>query len=152
MLAVLTTLSFVVASADDLSKLSEAAQKELKKFDGKWKAAKVTISGNVENDGAKEVFIEFKGRKIIVTEGGKEMEFFEVAALDPSVMPKILDLKALTDMEPLTKGTVYEAIYKLDGEEFSLAMYFGEGKKRPEKFESEKDSNVVVVTFKREKK
>ena len=30
-------------------------------------------------------------------------------------------------MGPLKKGTVYEAIYKLDGDEFSLAMYFGEG-------------------------
>jgi uncharacterized protein (TIGR03067 family) len=150
MFAVLAALSLAAATADE-PKLSEAAQKDLKKFEGKWKAAKVVLNGKVESED-KEVFIEFKDRKLIVTEGGKERDLFEVAALDPSVTPKLLDLKALVDMGPLMKGTIYEAIYKLDGDEFSLAIYFGEGKKRPEKFESEKDSNVVVVTLKREKK
>jgi uncharacterized protein (TIGR03067 family) len=150
MIAAFPALSLAASAADE-PKLSETAQKELKKFEGKWKAAKVVLNGTTENDG-KEVFVEFKGRKIIVTADGKEMEFFEVAALDPSVTPKILDLKAQVDMGPLTKGTVYEAIYKLNGDDLSLAIYFGEGKKRPEKFESEKDSNVVVVTFQREKK
>jgi uncharacterized protein (TIGR03067 family) len=151
MAAALVALSFAVATADE-PKLSEAAQKELKKFEAKWKAVKVVVNGNEEKEGGKEVFIEFKSRKVIVTDDGKEMEFFEVAALDPSVTPKILDLKALMDTGPLKKGTIYEAIYKLDGDDLSFAIYIGEGKKRPEKLESEKDSNVVVVTFKREKK
>ena len=151
MIAALVALSLVVATADE-PKLSAAALKELKKFEGKWKAAKVVANGMDENAGDKEVFIEFKGRKIIVTQDAKEMELFEVAGLDPSVTPRILDLKGLMDMGPLKKGTVYEAIYKLDGEDLTLALYFGEGKKRPEKFESEKDSGVVVVAFKREKK
>jgi uncharacterized protein (TIGR03067 family) len=80
------------------------------------------------------------------------MEFFEVAAMDPSTTPKILDLKALLDEGPLTKGSVVEAIYKLDGDDLTIALYIGEGKKRPEKFESEKESMVIVVTLKREKK
>jgi hypothetical protein len=50
------------------------------------------------------------------------------------------------------KGTIYETIYKINSDDLTLAIYFGEGKKRPEKFESVEDSNVVVVTLKREKK
>jgi uncharacterized protein (TIGR03067 family) len=137
---------------DDKEKaLPEAAQKELKKIEGKWKAVKVVLGGNEDGDG-KDRFIEFKGRKLIVTDDGKEMEFFEVAAMDPSTTPKILDLKALLDEGPLTKGSVVEAIYKLDGDDLTIALYIGEGKKRPEKFESEKESMVIVVTLKREKK
>ena len=137
---------------DDKEKaLPDAAQKDLKKMEAKWKAVKAVVNGMEETDG-KEIFIEFKGRKLIVTDDGKEMEFFEVAAMDPSTTPKLLDLKSVVDMGPITKGTVYEAIYKLDGDDLTLALYFGEGKKRPEKFESEKDSGVVVVTLKREKK
>jgi uncharacterized protein (TIGR03067 family) len=150
MLAVIAALTLAASNADE-PKLSEAAQKELKKFEGKWKAAKVVVNGNAESED-KEVFIEFKERKLIVTADGKEMEFFEVAALDPSVSPKILDLKALVDMGPLMKGTIYETIYKIDGDDLTIAIYFGAGKKRPEKFESEKDSNVVVVSLKHEKK
>ena len=109
------------------------------------------VNGN-EEGGDKEVFVQFKGRKLIVTDDGKEMEFFEVATLDPSTTPKLLDLKALVDMGPITKGTVYEAIYKVDGDDLSLAIYFGEGKKRPEKFESAAFSEIAVVKLKREKK
>jgi uncharacterized protein (TIGR03067 family) len=151
MFAALAALSFVVATADE-PKLTEAAQKELKKLEGKWKPTKVVINGNDENAGDKDVLIEIKGRMLTAIENGKEREVFEFVALDPSVTPKLLDLKALMDMGPLKKGTVYEAIYKLDGDDLSLAVYVGEGKQRPEKLESEKESNVVVVTLKREKK
>ena len=152
MFAAILALSFAAAPLEEKEKpLPEAAQKDLKKLEGKWKAVKAVVNGNEENEG-KEIFIEFKGRKVIVTDNGKEMEFFEVATLDPSTTPKLLDLKALVDMGPLTKGSVYESIYKVDGDDLSIAIYFGEGKKRPEKFESEKDSMTVVVTFKREKK
>jgi uncharacterized protein (TIGR03067 family) len=155
MFAALVTLTLAAPAAlpDDKDKekpLPEAAQKELKKIEAKWKAVKAVANGNEEAD--KEIYIEFKGRKLIVTDDGKEMEFFEVSALDPSTTPKLLDLKSLVDMGPIAKGMVFEAIYKLDGDDLTIAIYIGEGKKRPEKFESEKDSMVVVVTLKREKK
>ena len=152
MFAAILALSFAAAPPEEKEKpLPEAARKDLKKLEGKWKAVKASVNGN-EEGGDKEIFVEFKGRKITVTDDGKELEFFEVATLDPSTTPKLIDLKALQDMGPITKGTVYEAIYKVDGDDMSLAIYFGEGRKRPEKFESEKDSLVAAVTFKREKK
>jgi uncharacterized protein (TIGR03067 family) len=152
MFAAIVTLSLAApAVPDDKEKpLPEAAQKELKKLEAKWKAVKAVTNGQEETEG-KEISVQFKGRKVIVTDDGKEMEFFEVAALDPSATPKLLDLKSLVDMGQITKGAVFEAIYKIDGDELTIAIYVGADKKRPEKFESEKDSMVVVVTLKREK-
>jgi uncharacterized protein (TIGR03067 family) len=143
-------LVLTLAAPTDEPKLSEAAQKELKKFEGKWKAEKLVVDGKEETpviEGA-DVVLEFKGRKLLL--GGKDL--FEIPALDPSTDPKILDLKALMSMGEISKDTVYEAIYKFDGENLVIAIHVGATKKRPEKFESEKDSGVVVVTLKREKK
>jgi uncharacterized protein (TIGR03067 family) len=148
MFAALVVMSFVAANAEE-PKLSEEGKKELKKLEGKWKAIKAITNGNEETpmkDG-EEVVVEFKGPKALVN--GKE--FFEIASLDPSTDPKCIDLKALMDMGPVAKGTVHEAIYKFDGENLVMAIHIGETKKRPEKFESEKDSKNVVVTLKREK-
>jgi hypothetical protein len=65
------TLAAPVDVPDDKEKaLPEAAQKELKKIEGKWKAVKVVLGGNEDGDG-KDRFIEFKGRKLIVTDDGK---------------------------------------------------------------------------------
>ena len=94
-----------------------------------------------------EVMVEFKGLKANVN--GKE--FFQIAALDPSTDPKCIDLKSAVDQGQITKGTVFESIYKFDGEDLIIAIYIGGDKKRPAKFESEKDSGVVVVTMKKEK-
>jgi len=149
MLAALAALSFIVANAEE-PKLSEAAQKELKKFDGKWKMTKV-VAGEAEEtpmlDGA-EVVLEFKGRKMMI--GDKEIA--EITALDPSTDPKLFDFKGLTDLGQLKKDTVYESIYKFDGDNLILALTLGETKKRPAKFEADKESGTVLITLKREKK
>jgi uncharacterized protein (TIGR03067 family) len=149
MIAALLSLTFLVATTDE-PKLSEAGQKELKKLEGKWKAVKAVTNGLEETPemGGEEVVVEFKGRKAVVN--GKD--FFEIATLDPSTDPKCIDLKSVVDQGPITKGTVFESIYKFDGDDLVLAIHMGADKKRPAKFESEKDSGVVVVTMKREKR
>ena len=140
----------VFAASAEEPKLTEDARKEVKKLEGKWKAVKAVTNGleeTPEMDGA-EVVVEFKGRKAVVN--GKE--FMEIAALDPSTDPKCIDLKAVVEQGQIQKGTVFESIYKFDGEDLVLAIHIGADKKRPAKFESEKDSGVVVVTLRREKK
>ena len=148
MIGALLGLTFLVATADE-PKLSDDAKKELKKFEGKWKAVKAVTNGleeTPEMDG-KEVVVEFKGRKAVVN----GQEFFEIATLDPSTDPKCIDLKSMVDQGQIAKGAVFESIYKFDGESLVMAIHMGSDKKRPTKFESEKDSGVVVVTMKREK-
>ena len=151
MFATLVTLALAAPAApDDKEKeLPDASKKELKALEGKWGAAKLTIDGNdapaPEDDNR---IIEFKGRKFLL--GGKE--FFHVAALDSTTDPKLIDFKGLADMGEIRKGTTYEAIYKIEKDTLTIAFYFGEGQKRPDKFESGKDSKVALVTFEREKK
>lgn len=151
MFAALVAVSLAAPAAAPQEKekeLPEAAKKELKKFEGKWKAEKLVINENEETppDGD-EGLLRFKGRKVLL--GGKDL--FDVAALDPSTDPKIIDLKALADMGAIKKDTVYEGIYKFDGDTLVLAVSVGGGKSRPDKFESPKDSNVAVATFKKQK-
>jgi len=151
MLATLVALALVAPAApDDKEKeLVDAAKKELKALEGKWTAAKLSIDGNdVPPPEGDQKTAEFKGRTFLI--GGKEL--LRVANLDPSTDPKLLDFKALADMGEIRKDTTYEAIYKLDKDTLTIAIYFGEGQKRPDKFESAKDSKVAVVTFEREKK
>jgi uncharacterized protein (TIGR03067 family) len=149
MSALVAVLLFVpIANAKD-KELSADAKKELTKLEGKWKATKVVIDGNEaepQMDGS-DVFIEFKKEKFLL--GGKEL--FDVAALDPSTKPKLLDFKALVSMGDITKDSIYEGIYKLDGDNLEIALYIGEGGNRPDKFESAKNSKIAYVTFKREK-
>ncbi len=97
----------------------------MKKFQARWKATAATVNGEdaLPNNG-KDAFLEFKGRKMLLTQNDKEMEFFEIEAADPSTTPKLLDLKAVADMGPITKDTIYEAIYKLDGDTLTIALYF----------------------------
>jgi uncharacterized protein (TIGR03067 family) len=149
MLAALTALSLVVATADPPKELSEAAQKELKKLESKWKLDKIVIDGKEESPPANEaeMLLEFKGRKVLVA----DKELFEIPALDPSTDPKCIDLKALESMGEITKDTIYESIFKLGGDTLVMAIHIGGTKKRPDKFESVKDSGVVVVTLKRVK-
>lgn len=148
-MSALVAVLLLVPMADAKEKeLSAEAKKELTKLEGKWIATKVLAEGNEETPPEDQKVIEFKGRKFLF--GDKEL--FEVAALDPSTDPKCLDLKAVMDLGELSKGTVYEAIYKIDGDTLLLAVHTQGGNHRPAKFESEKDSKVVLVTFKREKK
>jgi uncharacterized protein (TIGR03067 family) len=55
------------------------------------------------------------------------------------------------DQGQIAKGTVFESIYKFEGETLVIAIHIGPDRKRPAKFESEKDSGVVVATMKKEK-
>ena len=146
-----TTLMFVALAgpAADPPELTEAGKKELKKFEGKWKAEKVIVAGLEVVPGANEGTIEFKGQKMIVD----GFELAEVSALDPGVDPKCLDFKAVIEKGEIAKGMVYETIYKIDGDTLTWAIYIGADKKRPANFDAptEKDAGMVLATFKRVK-
>lgn len=152
MFAALVAVSLAAPAApqEKEKELPEAAKKELKKFEGKWKATKVVVNENEQENpdiDGNPVTLEFKGRKVLF--GDKDL--FSIPALDPGTDPKCLDLKALMDLGGVSKDTVYEAIYKFDGDTLVIALNVAEAKSRPGKFESPKDSNVAVVTFKKEK-
>ena len=151
MFAAFVALSLTAPTADPPKEkeLPEAAQKDLKKLEGKWKAVKVVANEEEETptrDGT-DIFVTFKAHKVTI-EG---VNSFQITEIDPTTDPKVIDFKALEDKSGITKDTVYEAIYKLDGETLTIAVYIGAGNKRPQKFESPKDSSIMVITLKRTK-
>lgn len=150
MLATLLALALTAPAAPEEKEkeLTAAAKKDLTALEGKWKATEILVEGREETPPEEQSIIEFKGRKFLLG----EKELFAIGNLDPSTDPKCIDFKAAADMGEIRKDTVYEGIYKIDGDKLTIALYIGEGQKRPAKFESDKDSRVVVATFKREKK
>jgi hypothetical protein len=50
------------------------------------------------------------------------------------------------------KGQVDEAVYKVEGETLTICLYQGMGKRRPTSFETPKDSDTILVVFKRVRK
>ena len=148
MVATLLALALAVPAApkEKEKELTEAAKKDLKKLEGTWKAVKGTKDG--EDMGDEDVSIEFKGRTLLL----KGQELLEVTGMDTTTDPKCIDFKAIAESGPISKGTVFEGIYKIDGDTFTLALFEDGGTNRPTKFESAKGSKVILVTFERQKK
>lgn len=149
MLAAVVALALVVPAApkDKEKELTEAAKKDLKKLEGVWKGVKGVKDGEEAKDD-EEVLVEFKGRTLLF----KDMEFLEITGLDTTTDPKLIDFKTVVDRGPLRKGTVFEGIYKFDGDTLTLALFEEGGTNRPTKFESAKGSKVILMTFERQKK
>lgn len=154
MLTAVLALALVTPAGPPQDKeLPEAAKKELKKLEGKWKVTReVTSRGENENAAlgrGDEVTVEFKGNKVVIA--GKEKYEFEVSTLDATTDPKLIDLKSAVDKDPIPKGAVIEAIYKIDGDTLTLVGYAGEGKKRPANFDPPKDDGVGMWVMTRAK-
>jgi uncharacterized protein (TIGR03067 family) len=145
MTALLLATALLVPAAD-APKLSEAAEKELKKFEGKWKLVKEITSAG-EQEPPEERVIEFKGRKMSLVKGEK-IEL-EISSLDPTTDPKCIDLKNVTKTGPIPEGFVIEGIYKLDGDTLTMAGYAGEAKKRPANFDPPKEEATGIWVLKR---
>lgn len=151
MFAAMVSVLLLVPAADPPKEkeLSDAAKKELMKLQGKWQAEKVNSGGTEEMTPPEAAGqIEFKGRKILLA--GKNLA--EVADLDPTTDPKCLDFKVGMQNGALQKGTVYESVYKIDGDTLTWAIYIGAGGMRPANFDPPKEAGFVLVVLKRVKK
>jgi uncharacterized protein (TIGR03067 family) len=146
MTALLLATALLVPAAD-APKLSEAAQKELKKLEGKWKLQKAATAGMEQafGPGDPDLVMEMKpDGKWIFTGVDKAV----VVALDPAANPKCMDLKSV---EKGRDGAVDEAIYKIDGDTLTVCLYQGKGKQRPTTFDPPKERDTILVVFKRVK-
>src|ERR1700722_933767 len=126
--------------------LSKEAQKEVKKLTGKWQVQKeIKASGEADRSDDPNGAVEFKERTVVI----RGMELLEIASLDPSTDPKCIDFKTAKDFAPFQKGDVLEAIYKLDGDILTMALYEGEGNKRPTNLNPPKNAGITLVVMKR---
>jgi uncharacterized protein (TIGR03067 family) len=117
----------LTAAADDVA--AKAKAKELAAFQGEWRVDWVERDGEKIEMGEDAVYT-IKGNKWL--KGDREISSIEI---DPSCMPKALDLTRLID--DAKKGLKMEGIYKLDGDTMEWCCYTGEGaKERPQTFQA----------------
>jgi uncharacterized protein (TIGR03067 family) len=122
----------------------EAAKKELKSLEGKWRVAKFLHSDRetTPGEGDDAVVVEFKGNTIDFAGSATGV----VVELDPTTDPKCLDFKGL-----YKKDTVYESVYKRDGDTLTWAIYHGQGKNRPTAFDKPTAPGLMVIVLNRVK-
>src|SRR5262245_39429907 len=124
--------------------LPEAAKKELKALEGKWRVTKFLHSDRetTPGEGDDAVVVEFKGKTIDFAGSATGV----VVELDPATDPKCLDFKGL-----YKKDTIYESVYKRDGDTLTWAVYHRRGKSRPVSFDKPTDAGVMVMVLSRVK-
>lgn len=117
----------------------EGAKTDPGTFEGEWKIESY-IQGSKPNENRIGTVFQIGDGKV-VTVGKKEQVDYK---LNPKADPPEIDLG--------TEKETIRGIYKLDGDTLILCFPKGKGSERPAKFESPADSNIVVMTLKREKK
>lgn len=138
----------VVLSADAPK---DDAKADLDKIQGTWKIDGGQYGGeDVNSDLVSKLQFEFKGDQLVL-KGDEEVvkDYTKIALkLDPSVKPKAIDFTVGQGSE---KGTVVEGIYEVKGDELKICATIG-AKQRPAEFKSPENSQVVLLTLKRQSK
>jgi uncharacterized protein (TIGR03067 family) len=127
---------------------AQDAKKELAKFQGTWTVKELKHDGKViDNDKAK-FKVTFK-KDVATVEGNdelkKEYARFSIK-LDPSTMPKILDIKITAGAQ---KDVTMEGIYEVKDDELKICVKVI-GNERPTTFDSAQGSNIAYLILKKE--
>lgn len=143
MFVALVTFALATPPAEPPKKLTEAAEKELKSLQGKWRVEKMATAGKeLFPDKDSDFVVEIKGRTWIFA-GQEKAEIIEI---DPTTNPKCLDTKSV---EEGRRGVVDENVYELDGDTLKVCFYQGKGKNRPTSFDVPKEKDTILVVMKR---
>ena len=142
-------LVILMAAPPEAPKLPEAAQKELKKLEGKWDLVQIDRDGKSVTLKQGEATITIKGTKWSAMEGGKVFQEFEVVGLDPKTKPACIDFKTIP--RPKREAQTYEAIFKLEGDMLYYVVYNGKDKNRPTSFDPPSDTDTQLMILKRVK-
>ena len=149
MITVLLSVALLIPVAEP-PKLTDAAKKELKNFEGSWEVVRLETGGNVQKPEKGEAIVTFEGAKLKVTLGEKVQQEAEVVALDPTTSPMCFDLKNIP-ANAKREGLVYEAVFKIEGDMLHYCVYNGKDKQRPTGFDTPKDDDTQLFVLKRVK-
>lgn len=128
----------------------DASKKDLDKLKGTWTATKMEHDGDdLLGNRFKELKLTFDGDKVSVKSDLADLDNFTklTIKIDPSTKPKLIDFTVSIGSE---KGTVFEGIYKLDGEELTICTKVA-GKDRPSEFATKVGSDLALVVLKKDK-
>jgi uncharacterized protein (TIGR03067 family) len=123
------------------------AKKELERLQGTWVMSALEVNGvAVPEAKIQGTTLVIKGDKYIVQV--KDTKHETTIEVDPSKKPKAIDMYFPdgTNAPKLSKG-----VYELDGDTFTLCRHQMPGEDRPTQIGSWPDTNLFVVTWKRQK-
>jgi uncharacterized protein (TIGR03067 family) len=123
-----------------------SADKDGDAMQGTWVPSSAEFAGEKFPDEVRQTIkLVVKGDKYTVTVG-KQVDQGTVK-VNPSAKPKTLDI---TSTEGANKGKTILAIYELDGDTLRVC-YDLNGKDRPTEFKTRTNTQLFLVTYKREK-
>lgn len=117
--------------------------KELKALAGTWIVEKMELEGSDATSTFKNVTLVIDGNSYIATIG--DMTDKGTLSVDSAKKPKTLDIKGT---EGVNKGKTYLCIYELKDGKLTICYSLDETK-RPEKFESAKDSKTMLAVYRK---
>ena len=142
----LALISFLAFAADPISK---AGMKELKALEGEWYLERLDAEGKMNlinpNDPANRPVITIKGASWKISNNDQTIG---VALIDPSVTPKLIDLK-IPDGD--AKPNLREGIFRVEEDRLFICIYVGAAKERPANFDRAGSDQTVQAVLIRKK-
>ena len=142
----LALISFIAFAADPIS---EAGMKELKALEGEWYLERLDAEGKMNlinpNDPANRPVITIKGASWKISNNDQTIG---VALIDPSVTPKLIDLK-IPDGD--AKPNLREGIFRVEEDRLFICIYVGAAKERPANFDRAGSDQTVQAVLIRKK-
>jgi uncharacterized protein (TIGR03067 family) len=140
--AVLILAAGCLIAAD---KKDDAVSKEQKKLQGTWRVTRAVNAGKPASAKAiKEMRFVFQGNKVIIMRGDKEERKYTYT-VDPRQDPKTI---TVTRSDKPGRGAKGTGIYSLTKGTLEICMD-NTGKKRPQKFASEKENGLSLLVMKK---
>jgi uncharacterized protein (TIGR03067 family) len=125
---------------------SSAWADDLKAMEGKWLIEKAEMNGEaIEPEALKDIVVTITGERYELLI--KDTKDAGTLKLDETQKPKAMDG---TDTEGEDVGKVTKSIYELSGDTLRVC-YSLAGGERPKEFVTKPDSQLLLVTYKREK-
>jgi uncharacterized protein (TIGR03067 family) len=122
------------------------AEKDGKALEGTWVPLSAELGGRKFPDEVlKTMKLVMAGEKYTVTVGAQTDQ--GTVKLDAAQNPKAMDIKGT---EGPNKGKNFPAIYELKGDTLRVC-YDLSGNKRPAEFKTKEDTQLFLVTYRREK-
>jgi uncharacterized protein (TIGR03067 family) len=128
--------------------ISEAIKKDKAALQGTWNVTASASKGEkVPEADLKDLFLIFRGKAILIREGGKTEEKFSFL-LDPLKKTKEIDLTLKVGPQ---KGRIDRGIYQIDGDTLRICIQSNKDSLRPREFRSPAGSDLWLVTLQRTK-